>query len=50
MQCFAGLIPHTSYTFYVYGKNQLGKGHNSEELTAQTDGKLEVVCPDMFSL
>ncbi|KAL4228916.1 hypothetical protein ACF0H5_011957 [Mactra antiquata] len=31
------LMPLTSYTFYVYGKNKLGQGHNSEGFTAKTE-------------
>ena len=34
-----GLMPQTSYTFFIYGKNALGKGTNSVGFTATTSGK-----------
>ena len=32
-------MPHTSYTFNVYGQNKLGMGANSVGFTTSTDGE-----------
>ena len=39
----SGLMPQTSYTFHVYGRNDRGQGKNSAGFTAQTEGEFWII-------